>query len=197
MSTANLLRKLGIYVVEDFFLADECLSFCEQMLSSEKTKAATYSEKAKQERFDENIRKTSYCDVLNASNVAIISRIQGIKPQLETFFKTQLSDSFERPKYLHYSEGDFFSPHTDDQLNRKINITINLNSQGKDSSGNGYEGGALQLYGLMKHKGFANRGIAAPTTAGCLIAYPVDIVHEVTPITYGARFSIVSRYLAK
>ena len=197
MSTANLLRKLGIYVVEDFFSVDECMSLCEQMLSSEKIQAATYSEKDNKERFDENIRKTSYCDILDASNIAIINRIKGIKPQLETFFKIQLSDSFERPKYLHYSEGDFFSPHTDNQLNRKINITINLNSQSKDSNGIGYEGGALQLYGLMKHKGFENRGIAVPATAGCLIAYPVDIVHEVTPITCGARFSIVSRYLAK
>ncbi|MFT4636582.1 MAG: putative 2-oxoglutarate/Fe(II)-dependent dioxygenase YbiX [Chitinophagales bacterium] len=196
MSTADLLRKLGVYVIEDFFSVTESMSLCQEMLSSEMTKAATYSQKHNREQVNDRVRETRYCDISDESQVAVTKRVKRLKPRLERFFNTTLSDAFEHPKYLHYSKGDFFSPHTDDQLDRKINITINLNSKGSSPTDLGYEGGELQLYGLIKHEKFANRGISAPTTTGFLIAYPVDIVHEVTPITYGSRFSIVSRFLA-
>jgi len=196
MSTANLLRKLGVYEVEDFFSVTESMSLCQEMLSSDKTKAATYSKKHNREQVNDRVRETSYCDISDESQVVVTNRVKRLKPRLERFFDTTLSDSFEHPKYLHYSKGDFFSPHTDNQLDRKINITINLNSKGSSPTDLGYEGGELQLYKLIKHEKFANRGISAPTTTGCLIAYPVDIIDAVNPITYGSRFSIVSRFLA-
>lgn len=196
MSTADLLRKLGVYVVEDFLSVAESMSLCQEMLSSDKTKAGTYSQKHNREQINDRVRETRYCDISGESQVAVTNRVKRLKPRLERFFGTTLSDFFERPKYLHYAKGDFFSPHTDYQLDRKINITINLNSKGSSSTDLCYEGGELQLYGLLRHEKFANRGISAPTTTGCLTAYPVDIIDEVTPITYGSRFSIVSRFLA-
>jgi len=194
MSSASLLRKLGVYVEEDFLMASECAALCEEMNGSVKTEAATYSQSENRERIDHCVRKTHYCAISSKSHIMVNNRIKQQKTILEKFFNTSLEDSFEPPKYLHYGEGAFFSPHTDDQLNRKINITINLNDK---EAKLGYEGGALQLYGLIKGGAFSNRGIAAPSSLGCLIAYPVDIVHEVTPITAGSRFSIVSRFLAK
>lgn len=197
MSSASLLRKLGVYVKEDFLVASECAALCGEMSEAIKTEAATYSQSRKIEKIDHRVRKTQYCPISDQSNFAINRRIKEQKSVLEDFFKTQLDDSFEPPKYLYYAKGDFFSPHTDDQLNRKVNITINLNDKDSEAPALSYEGGALQLYGLIQNGAFSNRGIAAPSSAGCLIAYPVDIVHEVTPITAGSRFSIVSRFLAK
>jgi predicted 2-oxoglutarate/Fe(II)-dependent dioxygenase YbiX len=196
MLTANLSRKLGIYVVKDFFSVTEGISLCQEMIRSDKTKAATYSKKHDREQVNGRVRETRYCDISDESQVVVSNRVKRLKPRLERFFDTNLSDSFEHPKYLHYSKGDFFPPHTDNQLDRTINITVNLNSKRSSPTELGYEGGELPLYGLIKHEKFANRGISTPTTTGSLIAYPVDIVDEVTPITYGSRFSIVSRFLA-
>lgn len=195
MSSASLLRKLGVYVEEDFLMASECAAICEEMSESVKIEAATYNQSENIERIDYCIRKTQYCTISNKSHITINNRIKQQKTILEEFFNTSLDDSFEPPKYLHYGEGAFFSPHTDDQLNRKINITIDLNDKETQVAELGYEGGTLQLYGLISGGASSNRGVAAPFSAGCLIAYPVDIVHEVTPITAGSRFSIVSRFL--
>jgi predicted 2-oxoglutarate/Fe(II)-dependent dioxygenase YbiX len=185
-----------VYVEENFLIASECASVCKEMRESVKTEAATYNQSANSERIDHRVRKTQYCTISNKSHITINNRIKEKKTALEEFFNTSLDDSFEPPKYLFYGEGAFFSPHTDDQLNRKINITINLNDK-EAAAQLGYEGGALQLYGLIKNGAFSNRGVAAPSSAGCLIAYPVDIVHEVTPVIAGSRFSIVSRFLTR
>lgn len=196
MSTAPLLRKLGIFVVEDFMLPSECYALREEMINSEKTLAGIYDEALNIEYINRPIRKTLYCQVSDSTHQSFTNRIRALKPQLEDFFNIALADSFELPKYLHYSKGDFFAPHTDNQLTRKINVTINLNDKNTQSADTGYDGGTLMLYGLMKQDAFKKKGIAAPCSIGCLIAYPVDIVHEVTPITSGSRFTIVSRFLS-
>lgn len=197
MPTTQLLRSLGIFIIEDFMLASECSSLCYEVRHSDKTEAGTLSESDRVERIDNHIRRTKYGEISKSSHASIHQRIRDLKPSLENFFNESLADELEQPKYLHYAKGDFFAPHTDEQFNRKINITINLNSRKGQSPDQGYEGGDLQLYGLIKQDGFNKRGIAAPSHSGCLIAYPVNIVHEVTPITSGERFSIVSRFLSK
>ena len=193
MTTTHLLQQLGIYIAPHFLTQSECNTLCQEMMSSPTSEAATYRESDKREKVDHAVRQTLYCHISNELHHLITTKISQIRPALETFFQSSLHDAFEHPKYLHYREGDFFSPHTDNQLNRKINITINLNDQDSEHS---FEGGDLQLYGLLTKGAFKNRGIAAPNHAGCLIAYPVDIVHEITPILSGSRFAIVSRFLS-
>ncbi len=196
MTTASLLSKLGIFIVEDFMVPSECDALREEMIHSEKNQAGIYNQAMNAEYISRPLRKTLYCQVSDATHQSFTNRICALKPQLEQFFNIQLAESFEHPKYLHYSKGDFFAPHTDGQLTRKINITINLNDKDTQSTDAGYDGGTLILYGLIKQNAFKNRGIAAPDSIGCLIAYPVDIVHEVTPVISGSRFTIVSRFLS-
>lgn len=196
MSTARLLRKLGILVIEDFLSPSECDAICEEMRIASKSTAGAYSKKTNSESIAPTIRQTQYCDISKTSRKKIATKIQSLKPTIELFFNTQLSEELEPPKYLLYEKGSFFSPHTDDQLNRRINITINLNSKLPSEKATEYEGGDLQLYGLLKGQNFVSRGIAAPSTTGCLTAYPVNIVHEVMPITAGSRYSIVTRFLS-
>lgn len=196
MSKASLLRSLGILVIDDFMSATECLSLCQEMHIASKFSAGTFSNNAQQEHVNDRMRKTQYCQISNSRHQTISNSIRCLKPDLEQFFNEPLSDEFEQPKYLHYGKGDFFAPHTDNQLNRKINITINLNNPKTHAGNSDFDGGELQLYGLLKQPGFSTRGVAAPSHAGCLIAYPVDVIHEVTPIVSGVRYSIVSRFLS-
>lgn len=174
--------------------ASECEALCKEMHVAKKTHAASYSKKHKAEQVDLRIRKTTYCSTSNKSHIEVTNRVKAIKPTLEGFFNTPLADSFKHPKFLTYGEGDLFSPHTDGQLDRKINITINLNITNRQTD---YQGGEHQLYGLINKGVFKNRGIVARSSAGTLIAYPLGIVHKVTPITRGARFCIVSRFLGE
>jgi len=196
MPTSKILNSLGIYAVEEFFKQSECKQLCSEMNASAKSQARTYTQSENLEKVDHQVRKTQYCKIADTSHTSIMTKIKGIRSDLEHFFGAELADKFEPPKYLRYGEGDFFAPHTDGQLNRKINISININSTDPAQSDLVYAGGQLQFYGLIKQKGFADRAISAPCDAGTLLAYPVDVIHEVTPVLKGARFSIVSRFLA-
>ena len=197
MPTSMLLKRLGIFIINDFIQASECASLCHEMHAADTTQAEILKESLHTECLDEKIRQTQYCQISDSAQNSINQRLMNLKPALERHFQTPLADDFEHAKFLKYNKGDFFSPHTDAQYQRKINITINLNSAQSATSELGFTGGELRLYGLIQQAGFANKGIAAPAHAGCLIAYPVDIVHEVTPITQGKRLSIVSRFLSK
>jgi len=50
----------------------------------------------------------------------------------------------------------------------------------------------LTLYGLIPNPRWENYGFTVENEAGLLIAFPSGIVHEVTPVVRGRRFSIVS-----
>jgi predicted 2-oxoglutarate/Fe(II)-dependent dioxygenase YbiX len=191
-----LLRKLGLYIDEQFLSADECLQLCNEMQAAEKISGNVYSEDSKKEYADLSLRKTMTCLVSQSSQDTVASRLLAIKPHLEEVFQEQYANIWEKPKFLQYRTGDYFSPHTDDQAHRRLNISIYLNSQAKSANSNEYSGGELTLYGLIKSAGWQNRGITIPGVQGMLVAYPVNIVHEVTPVENGARYAIVSRFLS-
>jgi PKHD-type hydroxylase len=65
------------------------------------------------------------------------------------------------------------------QLQRKLSLTIQL------SAGDEYDGGDLELRDGAKV-------VAAPRTAGCLLAFPSWTLHRVTPVTRGVRRSLVA-----
>lgn len=200
MPIENLLSKLGVLVIDNFMSAEECKALCLQMQKAKKTEAMAYSGHSGLDRIDHSVRKTNYCEVSDLIKCDLIKKTLKLKPTLESFFNTDLDDNFEHPKFLLYETGDFFSPHTDAQLNRKINLSVNLNYKAPNSETtmddiDSYWGGDLMLYGLFKGNGLAKKGICAPSTIGSLIAYQVDVIHEVTPIEHGSRYAIVSRFL--
>lgn len=78
-------------------------------------------------------------------------------------------------------EGGFFRWHTDtlpSDLTRKISITCPLNDDSE------YEGGALEFNG-----GAIQR---PPQAAGSPIMFPSWLLHRVTPVTRGKRYSLVA-----
>ena len=90
-----------------------------------------------------------------------------------------MSEGFQFTKYE--AGGNFYGPHIDKMhksLVRKLSITIQL------SDPNDYKGGDLKLH-------YSNQPIIAPKSQGKLIAFPSYVLHEVTPVTKGTRYSLV------
>ena len=172
MPATQLLRRLGVFIIEEFISADECESLCSEMRLADTTEAKVLTQSLNLECIEKRIRQTQYCQISATSNKNINERLNELRPQLEVFFGNALASDFEKAKFLKYDPGDFFAPHTDAQYRRKINITINLNTSINATGEVNFEGGELQLYGLIKKPEFTNKGISAPSTAGCLIAYP-------------------------
>lgn len=196
MPSISLLRKLGLYIDEQFLANDECEKLCMEMQEADKNTGNVYSEESKHEYTDLQMRKTQTCLVSQQSRDSIASRILTIKPHLQEIFQEQYADVWEEPKFLEYKTGDYFHAHTDDQAYRRLNISIYLNSQSNSMKGTGYRGGELTLYDLIKSPGWQNRGISVPGIQGMLVAYPVTIRHEVTAVASGSRYAIVSRFLS-
>jgi SM-20-related protein len=108
---------------------------------------------------------------------------------------------FEPPQFLRYQEGDFFVAHQDgntpvvrDQtLDRRVSVVIFLNAPSEEPGHGGYGGGALTLHGAYPH--FDERTVV-PAAAGTLAAFRSETTHEVTPVTHGFRYTVVSWYRA-
>jgi SM-20-related protein len=122
--------------------------------------------------------------------------IMAQKEKLERHFGVTLAEC-EAPQFLRYQEGDFFVPHQDgntplihdDSRFRKISVVLFLSPQADDDSPGTYGGGALVLHG--PYTGSTQR-VAMPAAPGTLVAYRAETTHEVTPVTHGERFTIVS-----
>jgi predicted 2-oxoglutarate/Fe(II)-dependent dioxygenase YbiX len=107
----------------------------------------------------------------------------------------------QQPQFLRYREGDFFAAHQDRgsdgrgaefALQRQVSVVIFLNDETNEARPDTYEGGALTLFGLLDSEDDRNVGLPVSGEAGALIGFPSEMLHEVTPITRGERFTAVS-----
>ena len=111
-------------------------------------------------------------------------------PEIARHFDVSL-DSCEPPQFLRYQPGDFFVAHQDgntpllrdDSQLRRVSIVVFLNT--------GYDGGVLTLHGS-----YPDYNVRHPVTGepGTLVAFRSETTHEVTPVTHGQRYTIVSWY---
>jgi SM-20-related protein len=126
----------------------------------------------------------------------ITALITAQKDALERHFAVAL-DRCEEPQFLRYETEDFFVAHQDgntplihdDSRFRKISVVLFLSAQSEHPVPETYGGGALVLYGP-----YSGPPLRLPVNAppGTLVAFRAETTHEVTPVTHGERFTIVS-----
>ena len=127
-------------------------------------------------------------DLIDIQKV-IIYKIKEIFIEENKKYKFDLDYSSINVQYTKYQKGDFYSWHTDDDFNathkkyqnvRKLSITVALNM-------GSYEGGDLQM--ILNHQ-------KDPRTMrlefGDVLVFPSFTQHQITPITKGIRYSLVS-----
>jgi SM-20-related protein len=94
--------------------------------------------------------------------------------------------------------GDFFVAHQDGNTgllrldtdhSRRISVSIFLNTQTEAPETDAYCGGSLVFLDWRNSREFKLSG-----EAGTLAAFRSETTHEVIPVTYGERYSIVSWY---
>ncbi|HUR83337.1 MAG TPA: 2OG-Fe(II) oxygenase [Thermoanaerobaculia bacterium] len=135
-------------------------------------------------------RSTRMLAVDDELRTFIHTRLGDLRPQLERHFSVALQRC-EDPQFLRYDPGDFFVAHQDgntslihdDSRHRRISVIALLNSQ--------YGGGSLVFHGSYPDW---DARYTVPPVPGALIAFPSETTHEVTPVTHGVRYSIVSWY---
>jgi predicted 2-oxoglutarate/Fe(II)-dependent dioxygenase YbiX len=140
------------------------------------------------------VRHATQLAVSDATRRLVERRLSNVTPSLMEGFGVSLS-AHEPLQFLRYEPGGLFVAHQDgntplvrDQtLDRRISIVIFLNAQSPFPGG--YTGGNLVFHAPYPHGDQRQAVAGAP---GALLAFRSETTHEVTMVTGGERYTIVT-----
>ena len=196
---ATFFSELGVFVQSNFLDAQTCARLRDELenCSSRSSKVVKANGQAE---VDTNQRPAKQVNISVTTAGWAEQRLVDVQTKLEKFFHQPVR-GFEPPQFLVYQPGDFHIPHLDKRTSpekplyvrsRQFTVVIFLNSGGLSQNGSSYGGGALTLYGILDDPLGKKFGFPLVGEEGLLVAFPVSLVHEVTPVTYGNRYCIVS-----
>lgn len=155
--------------------------------------------------YDEKVRKTKEQKVSQETLSFVKKRLSELKPLLESHFGKVLR-GYQDPVFLYYKKGDFFLPHYDKGIkpenpkeirDREVSAVVFLNSEDDNTDEDSYSGGSLRFYGLRDDPLFKNHGFHIIGKTGMLLAFRSEILHEVTPIEEGERYTVVTWFVGE
>lgn len=173
------------YIFPQFLSSQECQSIVEFCLDNQKLEEATVNvngtykvyEKARKSKVNFYPYEPHFGWLLDRIREGLNSvvTLKGFDINYETNFQ-----------FTHYGTGEYYGWHQDDSnegpaANRAYSIVIQLSTN--------YEGGLLQF----KQEGVQTFGPGL----GKMFAFPSFWAHQVTPVTSGTRYSLVSWFSLK
>ena len=186
-----------LLTIKDFLDAAIREDILSQMRAARSSPATVYGREANG-AVDALVRRVTRVNVPRETLAHVTRQLLDRKGEIESYFGEGVSEC-EEPQFLRYQEGDFFIPHQDgntplildESRLRKVSIVIFLSEQATEQKAGAYSGGSLVLHGT-----YPDYDVRVPVTndPGTLVAFRAQTTHEVTPVTYGERYSIVSWY---
>jgi SM-20-related protein len=198
MLTSDLLPRLGLFIVNGFFDADGCARVRAELRAAQSKPAPVYS--GNQEAVDRSIRSTNVVQVNPDTGALVHARIAALQPTLESHFHVPLQ-GLEDIQCLRYSAGDYFRAHRDVNQRpdapaymqrRRVSLVLYINGESTGSDDAGYSGGSLTFYGLLQDSHWTDYGFPLRGEEGLLVAFRSEVLHEVTPVTHGERFTFIT-----
>jgi len=193
MPPPSVFSALGLFVREGFLSPAERADVERAMRESVGGPAGVYGEATRGRRHASELSVDAGLAHRMAAAVAALGA------DLQRHFHVRLSDA-EPPSFLRYVPGDHYAAHRDRPdarvdaaaSRRAVSVVIFVN--GPDGP-DGFEGGRLRCYGLLG-EGLAEIGMDMDPVAGTLVAFESGLLHEVTPVAAGTRYSIASWFSA-
>lgn len=194
MSAPDRAADFNLFLLRNFLDAAACAELTAELAAAPTTQAPVYIE-GSDSVIHETVRKTTSVHPADATFSKIHERLLQQKSALEQHFRLNLTDC-ERPQFLRYEKGDFFVRHQDgnthqldfDHLRiRRISIVVFLNDFSIEPQPGCFSGGTLNFYKPDGAQSFCLEG-----ETGMLVAFTADTFHEVSPVTSGERFTIIS-----
>ena len=188
-----LLAKLGLFI-DETFLPHDLAARCVERWS---TQPAFPGEIAGGDQtIDRTRRRVSEVDLPAPDAEWLNALIGNRRDAIERHLAMPLGAA-EPAAALHYTVGDFFRPHRDrastvdsssGHHHRRVSVVVFLNDAAAPIT---FAGGHLRLYGVLD-PAREDLGVDVEARAGTLVAFRSDLLHEVTPITAGDRFTVVT-----
>lgn len=201
--TLDLFKRLGLFIQEDFLDSEFCAKYLAQISLATATPALVLPKSVdsiQTAQLFEDYRKTEQLQVSAQTESFIKGRLLAIKPILEDYFHLPMT-SLQKLLFYRYTKGSFFSVHQDCSSEpdapeflkqRRVSVILFLNNQSPEPLKETYCGGELVFYGLINAQHWQSYGLKFESQRGMLLAFPSHVWHEVKPVIYGERHTIVS-----
>lgn len=195
----SVTTQLGIYTEEGFLDREACESLKASVRAGSRERALIY-EGGTDYVLNESRRSAVKVSVSDAVASAVKEKLLAKCEEFSRRFRVEVKDCQE-PTFLVYKPGDFFEPHRDLTENgnapehirrRQVSAVVFLGDETAGGCEGDYEGGSLAFYGLLKDPRCKHVGIPVRGKSGMLVAFRSDVYHQVSPVTKGERFTIVS-----
>jgi predicted 2-oxoglutarate/Fe(II)-dependent dioxygenase YbiX len=198
MPGAAFFRELGFFVLEDFLDQPSCAEIASEiaLTASEKGRVGTRPEDG-EGRLDETVRKVLRARIPRPVKQTIRDQLDRLTPRLADHFHVSLIGC-DGPHFLMYGPGAFYKPHEDadgvalDGPRRAVSIVLLLNARSEHPGPDAYAGGSLTFHGLLKGAPWDRCAFSLDVSPGTLVGFPSNVVHEVGPVTFGHRCTMVA-----
>lgn len=184
-----MLKKLGIFLIPNFFSSTECVALRREMGAVEKNHPPTKS----------LYHNAWHHSVSAQTNASLRGKVNEIVPRMRRHFAAEL-ELLEPPAFCTYGSGGFLSVHKDAIEGvecpgfgiRTAACIIYLSTESTEAGEGFHQGGSLVLYDLVPGREEQLYGLALPAQAGLLVSFRCGLNHEVRPVAAGVRYSIMS-----
>ncbi|MDP1569778.1 MAG: 2OG-Fe(II) oxygenase [Vicinamibacterales bacterium] len=197
MPSPRAFSDLGLFVHADFLDPARRVALAVRAAAAPHTPAAI--EAGPGTAVDPDVRRTDEVTALDDTLAPLDRRLDALGPALGRHFGVTLG-SAEPLGMLRYGPGSFYRAHRDRSSGtpgtRERAVSVVLFVNGRDGDGS-YEGGALRFYGLLGEGPLAGVGLDMDPAAGTLVAFRSEVLHEVTPVTSGVRYTLVTWFSAR
>ena len=201
----DVLENDGLFMVLDF-LDQGFLSDLLSEISNAKQFFTPFLDFENQIEREEKIpgRPNAVFEISEPLHKKLENKILEIKPEIEESMSIELDD-LQNLYYSVYQTGDFIGSHADASRHTNeldgvrtprmvVIVFLNDHVDEQDNSLEGYSGGELTIYGLIKNRKLKGFGYPLKCKAGTLLAFPAHCKHEVTKVTRGTRYVANTRF---
>jgi SM-20-related protein len=202
MPNADFFTRFGLFVDKEFLDPETCARLRSDVQSATSI-PATVRDRGATYTVDESVRRTKWADVSAETRSFVEDRVLTLKPTLERHFDLELTGC-QPLQFLVYRKCDFFQAHVDSvrepdaaefSRERRVAVVLFLNSESEEPGPDSYGGGSLTFYGLLPDPRAKSYGFPLIGEAGVLVAFLPEVVHEVTPVTHGERYTVVTWFV--
>jgi SM-20-related protein len=199
MDISRLIAWYDLLLIPNFLDDVMCRQLIQEAQACASNPATTYGAD-EVGRVNDRVRKAARLKLPATTTEFVKHRLIENKQTIEDRFSISLNNC-EEPQFIRYDVGDFFVAHQDgntgmlrltSDAERRVSIVILLNPQSENAASGTYCGGSLKFSDYRAEKQYSEFHL--PIEAGTLAAFRSEKTHEVTPITHGHRYSIVSWY---
>jgi PKHD-type hydroxylase len=190
------------HTIPGFLMADECRAIVGEIDAAFQEQAEIWL--GQKFGVHPESRSGAVATLADATEEFVQDRLWGVMAQLEERYRCEVSH-VSGATALIYRRGDHFAAHSDGGVDadappevtrRRVSLVVALNEGAGDRPD--YTGGELHFYPSCP-PGFdpaPHDHVAVRSRPGLLIAFPSRMVHRVTPVVEGCRYSLALWALA-